>query len=214
MPSCGLMIAAMTVKIAARSGRSRQSSRSAEQEEDDAERVDLAPDDAVEPGDRVDDHDRGTEQRQPLAPTELADHRPDEVADREVGEDRRDLDQVADAAQGSPDRARRATGRTGSRACSRGRSRARRSRGGPSVARSVAQNRNESRSASNPEPGRRYAMMRRRASPSARTIRIAPAVPASRSTETALPCLARAHRMRGQSPGERLLHERGRWIGA
>ena len=44
-------------------------------------------------------------------------------------------------------------------------------------------------------------MMRRRASPSARTTRTAPTAPASRSTATALVCLARSRRMRGQSPG-------------
>ena len=67
--------------------------------EDDPDRVDLPPDDVVEPEHRVDDHDHGPEQREPLASAELADHRPDEVPDREVGEDGRDLDEVADAAE-------------------------------------------------------------------------------------------------------------------
>ena len=44
-------------------------------------------------------------------------------------------------------------------------------------------------------------MMRRRASPSARTTRTAPTGPASRSPATALLCLARSRRSRGQSPG-------------
>ncbi len=71
----------------------------AEQQEDQPERVDLAPHDVVEPEDRADHHDRRTEQRQPVARAELADHRPHEVADREVGEHRRDLDQVTDTAE-------------------------------------------------------------------------------------------------------------------
>ena len=72
----------------------------AEQEEDDAERVDLAPHHAVEPGDRIEDGDGGRGKGQPVATTELADHRPRQPADRKVGQDRRDLDEVADA----PDR--------------------------------------------------------------------------------------------------------------
>ena len=74
-----------------------------EQDEHDAERVGLAPHDAVEPGDRVEDGDGRGGQRQPIASAELADHRPGEVADPEIGQDRRDLDQVADTAEGIAD---------------------------------------------------------------------------------------------------------------
>ena len=70
-----------------------------EQHEDDPDRVDLPPHDIVEPEHRVDDHDHGPEQRDSLASPKLADHRPDEVPDRQVGEDGRDLDEVADAAE-------------------------------------------------------------------------------------------------------------------
>ena len=59
-----------------------------QEQEDDAERVDLAPDDAVEPGDRVDDGDECGDEGQAIAATELPDHRPDQPADREVGQDR------------------------------------------------------------------------------------------------------------------------------
>jgi hypothetical protein len=76
-----------------------------EQEEHDAERVDLAPQDGVEPADRVEDGERGTDERRPAAAAELADHRPDEPADRDVGQDRRDLDQVADPLRRSRDEA-------------------------------------------------------------------------------------------------------------
>ena len=170
------MSAAITVKIAARSGRSRHSSRSAEQQEHDAERVDLAPDHAVEPGDRVDDDERGADQRRPLAAAELPDHRPDEPAEREVGEDRRDLDQVADAAAepACADDARRATGlQVAGRVVVEERPlveavEAVRRRGCPPSTGTTP------RSTSKPEPGRRYAMMSRKASPRARTARIAP----------------------------------------
>ena len=69
-----------------------------EQEEHDPEGVDLPPDDAVEPEDRVHDRHEPAEQRESRPPAELQDHRPDEPADDEVGQDRRDLDQVADIA--------------------------------------------------------------------------------------------------------------------
>ena len=102
MPSCGLMIAAMTVKIAARSGLVAPQLAQAEQQEHDAERVDLAPDDAVEPGDRV-------ERRRRAAASSASRSRPpssrtiDQTSQpmAEVGQDRRDLDQVADAADGA-----------------------------------------------------------------------------------------------------------------
>src|SRR3954453_4726146 len=74
-----------------------------EHQEDDAERVHLAPYDAVEPADRVQHRDGCGGESEAVAPTELADHRPREVADGEVGQDRRHLDQVADAPAGAPD---------------------------------------------------------------------------------------------------------------
>ena len=98
-----------------------------EQDEDDAERIDLAPDDAVEPEDRVEDSHEGRREGEPVATAELADHRPGEPADGEVGQDRRDLDEVPDAAEQRSRRSRRATGRRGSRGCSRGRTGGRRS---------------------------------------------------------------------------------------
>ena len=75
----------------------------AEEHEHHAERVGLPPDDAVEPRDRVEDRHRGRRQRQAVAAAELADHRPGQPADRQVGQDRRDLDQVADPAGGIAD---------------------------------------------------------------------------------------------------------------
>ena len=147
-----------------------------EQQEHDAERVDLAPDDAVEPGDRVEDDERRAEPRRALAAAELADHRPDELAEGEVGEDRRDLDQVADAAERGcptpPDEPQdvQVAGRVvveevpvveavQARSSARLSAQNRKTRGRP-----------RSRS-----PGRRYAMMSRRASPSARRTRMPPA---------------------------------------
>ena len=145
---------------------------------------------------------RAAQQGEPLAAAELPDHRPDEPADDEVGEDRRDLDQVADAAEPRGRPARRSTGRTGTPACSRGRSRGRRSRGGPPSRGRHAQNRKALRSSLEAGAGEQVcdderggrARARGRSGPRRR-------LPASRSTATALPCLARAHRRRGQSPG-------------
>ena len=77
----------------------------AEQQEHHAERVDLAPHGAVEPADRVEDEEQGREERHGLARSELAGHRPGEIADRRIGQDRRELDQVADATQPRCDRA-------------------------------------------------------------------------------------------------------------
>src|SRR4029079_8032263 len=75
-----------------------------EHQEQDAERIDLAPDDVVEPEDRVEhDHERAKD-RQAIADTELAEHRPGEIRDPDVGDDRWDLDQVADATQRLSDR--------------------------------------------------------------------------------------------------------------
>ena len=104
IPSCGLTIAAMTVKIAARSGWSRHSERRPSSRK-------TTPTESTWPHTTLSnqktgltiDHGRG-EEGQALATAELADHRPDEVADGQVGQDRRHLDQVADAADGVPDR--------------------------------------------------------------------------------------------------------------
>ena len=52
-----------------------------------------------------------------------------------------------------------------------------------------------------PGPGSRYAMMRRRARPSARTTRTAPTAPCIPVSRDAPECLARSRQMRGQSPG-------------
>ena len=75
----------------------------AQQQEHDTERVDLAPDDAVEPADRVGDRDERGRERETAPAAELEHHRMDQPADGEVGDERRDLDQVADAANDLPD---------------------------------------------------------------------------------------------------------------
>ena len=76
----------------------------AEQQEDDTDRIDLAPDHAVEPADRVDDRHEGGGERDAAPAAELEEHRPDEPADGQVGEDRRHLDQGdADPAGDLPD---------------------------------------------------------------------------------------------------------------
>ena len=93
IPSCGLMIAATTSRSRPARPVPPQLAQ-AEQHEDDAERVDLAPDDAVEPADRVHDRDEGRREGDPLPATQLADHRPRQRADGEVRDDRRDLDQL------------------------------------------------------------------------------------------------------------------------
>ena len=99
-----------------------------QQQEHRPEAVDLAPDHRVEPGDRVHDHHRAGDRRPPLADAEVAGHPVDDVAERDVGEDRRQLDQVADAAEELADDAHQPQRDTGSPACSRRRSRGRRSR--------------------------------------------------------------------------------------
>ncbi len=66
----------------------------AEQEEDEADGVDLAPDDAVEPGDRDEEVEGRPDERGPAPAAELEDHRPDEPADREIGQHRGDLDEL------------------------------------------------------------------------------------------------------------------------
>ena len=73
------------------------------QHEDDAHRVDLAPDDTVKPADRVHDGDERGAQRQAAAAAQLQDHRPDQPADGQIGNDRRDLDEIADATGDAPD---------------------------------------------------------------------------------------------------------------
>ena len=139
-----------------RSGWSRHSSRRPSSRN-------TTPNESTWPQTTVSNHETGLtttisrpEQRRPLArPPSSRDHRPDEAADRDVREDRRDLDQVADAAGRLPSPGRPATGRTGSRACSRGRS--------PAVVEAVqavsarfsAHAWNESRSNLRPVPGRR-----------------------------------------------------------
>ena len=57
-------------------------------------------------------------------------------------------------------------------------------------------------------------MMRRRASPSARTIRTAPTAPCVPVDRDGARCASLGPTGCGASHRERLLHERGRWIGA
>ena len=102
MPSCGLMTAAMTVKIADRSGWSRHRVRRASSRN-------TTPNESTWPQATLSNQEiglrtasRAADQGETVAAAELEDHRPDEVADREVREDRRDLDQVADAAHRLP----------------------------------------------------------------------------------------------------------------
>ncbi len=71
----------------------------AEQQEHDPEGVHLAPEHGVEPADRVGDRECAPDEGRPPTRAQLAGHRPDEPADRDVREDRRDLDQVADPAE-------------------------------------------------------------------------------------------------------------------
>ena len=120
MPSCGLMIAASDREDRRPLGAVAPQLAQAEQQEDHPERVDLAPDRAVEPGDRVDEDEDRAEQRGP-ASTRRARRTIDQTsqASDDVGQDRRQLDQVADARRAPGRRSRRATGRTGSPGCSR-----------------------------------------------------------------------------------------------
>ena len=76
----------------------------AQEEEDQAERIDLPPDRAVQPGDRVDRDDERTEAGGPAPGAELASHRPDQVAEDDVRDHRRDLDEVSDPTEQLPDR--------------------------------------------------------------------------------------------------------------
>ncbi len=68
-----------------------------EQQEHRPERVDLPPDDRVEPGDRVDQHDDRREPRAAVGDAEVEDHPVHDIGEDDVGDDRRQLDQVADA---------------------------------------------------------------------------------------------------------------------
>ena len=77
----------------------------AQQQEDDAEGVDLTPEHRIEPADGVQHDQRGADERGSPTDADLARHRPHEPADRDVREDRRDLDQVADLAGLLPDQA-------------------------------------------------------------------------------------------------------------
>ena len=66
----------------------------AEEQEDHADRVDLTPDHAVEPRDGVEHDEGGSNDGGSPAPSQLERHRPGEIAKGEIGQDRRDLDQV------------------------------------------------------------------------------------------------------------------------
>ncbi len=78
-----------------------------QEDEDEPDRVDLAPDDAVEPGDRDEQHERGAEERPPVVAAQLADHREDEGGADQVGDDGGQLDQVTQAAESLADIAHR-----------------------------------------------------------------------------------------------------------
>ena len=105
IPSCGLMSAASAARIAARSGRSRHSSRRASSST-------TTPTESTWPQTTLSNQVTGFTSTisAPIfadrsLPAELPHHRPHEVGEREVAEDRRDLDQVADAADDVPDAA-------------------------------------------------------------------------------------------------------------
>ena len=104
--SCGLIRAAMTVQIAARSGWSRHSARRPSSRK-------TTPKESTWPQRTESNQVTGLKttsaapsEGRRFADADLAGHRPDEPADREVGEDRRDLDQVADGAERCCRRAR------------------------------------------------------------------------------------------------------------
>ena len=104
IPSCGLMSAATTAKIADRSGWSRHSSRRPSSRK-------TTPTESTWPQTTLSNQLIGLTTATNAAaratrspPAELEDHRPDEPADGQVGEDRRDLDQGdADPAGQLPD---------------------------------------------------------------------------------------------------------------
>ena len=137
-------------------------------------------------------------------PAELARHRPDEVAEREVGEDRRDLDQVADAAEEVADAADEPQDvQVAGRVVVEERG-GRRTRTGPACG-EVARPRTgtTARSTPKPEPGRRYAMMSRKASPRRQQDEDAAARRPRTRSAMAPPCPGRAHRLRGHSRRDR-----------
>ena len=74
-----------------------------QEQEDHAERIDLTPDRAIEPGHRVDQDQDRPDPRRPTRPPELDDEAVDQPGQDDVGQDRRQLDQVADPADGVPD---------------------------------------------------------------------------------------------------------------
>ena len=69
-----------------------------QQEEDRADGVRLAPDGAVEPGDRVDDDDQGGDEGAAPRDAHLPNHDPDEGSEPEVGQHREQLHALADVA--------------------------------------------------------------------------------------------------------------------
>ena len=103
MPSCGFTSAAMTAKIAARSGWSRHSARRPSSRK-------TTPTESTCPQTTLSNQKMGLTTTT-AAPSRASRWRPpssriidhDEVAGREVRDDRRDLDQVADAAQSVAD---------------------------------------------------------------------------------------------------------------
>ena len=132
IPSCGLISAATTAKTADRSGWSRHSSRSPSSRK-------TTPTESTWPQTTLSNQLIGLTtatnaaiERDASPAAELEDHRPDEPADGQVGEDRRHLDEGdADPADGLPDEPEHPQHVQVARACSRGRSRAGRSRSGP-----------------------------------------------------------------------------------
>jgi hypothetical protein len=72
----------------------------AQQQEDGADCVGLPPDGAVEPGDRVEEDDRGSDQGAAAGTPEFPDHDPNDPRQGEVRENRQDLDALADAPAG------------------------------------------------------------------------------------------------------------------
>ena len=65
-----------------------------EQHEEEADRIHLAPDDAVEPGDRDEQVEACPDEPGAATAAELVDHRPYEGGHPDVGEDRGDLDEI------------------------------------------------------------------------------------------------------------------------
>ena len=178
--SCGFTRAATTARIAARSLRAFHSSRT-DSSRNTVPKLSTWP--QITESNQVigfDDHDRAGDRRPPLADAEVAGHEVDDEAEDDVGEDRRQLDQVADAAQELADDADQPQGIQVARACSRRRSRGRRSRTGrgrrgwpprTGTGRGPVWN-PDPRSASSP-----YAMISRNTRPIARIARICQPMP-------------------------------------